>query len=557
MKSAIYIRVSTNKEEQKQSLDNQKELFMNLLSEKGWDLFDIYLDVQSGTKTKKRPQLKRMIEDAKMKKFDIILAKELSRLARNGQLSYEIKNLAENRGIHILTLDGAIDTLSGNTQMFGLYAWMYEQESQRTSERVKTALRVRAKGGKFKGSIPPYGYYVENGVLKIKDDFTPNIILRIFNSYLSGMGFDSIARELLEEGIPTPSMVAGKRNASPLWHGSSVRIILENPHYIGNLVQQRETSINVTTEKRKKNDPSNFVIIENTHEPIISKEDFNVVQQLIAERKRKRPHAKKHLFTNISYCADCGRSMHFKKSRKGYVCGGYNKHGHTLCSDHFVRENELIDVISDDIKKMFSRLSTKSIQNDIEKKITKLIQRDQKRLTVIHKEIENIKKDKTTALRMKIRGEIQDDEYRLLIEDNGNQIAKLNEEKVKIEKGLLQQKQTIDFTKIIRNLEKFVQNPILDEEMLHKLIERIEIKEDGSPRIFYRFSDPYISSIFLLATHSTPHGSRRQNECHISVSVLGNISTAFLALSVDGNISSNRTVYEKGTLTRSALNNKH
>lgn len=80
MKSAIYIRVSTNKEEQKQSLDNQKELFMNLLSEKGWDLYDIYLDIQSGTKTKKRPQLKRMIEDARMNKFDIILAKELSRL---------------------------------------------------------------------------------------------------------------------------------------------------------------------------------------------------------------------------------------------------------------------------------------------------------------------------------------------------------------------------------------------------------------------------------------------------------------------------------------------
>lgn len=75
MKSAIYIRVSTNKEEQKQSLDNQKELFMNLLSEKGWDLYDIYLDIQSGTKTKKRPQLKRMIEDARMNKFDIILAK--------------------------------------------------------------------------------------------------------------------------------------------------------------------------------------------------------------------------------------------------------------------------------------------------------------------------------------------------------------------------------------------------------------------------------------------------------------------------------------------------
>lgn len=154
---------------------------------------------------------------------------------------------------------------------------------------------------------------------------------------------------------------------------------------------------------------------------------------------------------------------------------------------------------------MFSSLSTKSVQKDIEKKMAKFIQRDQKRLGNILKEIEHLKKDKTVALRMKIRGEIQDEEYRLLIEDNGNQLAKLNEEKAKLEQGLLHQKQTIDFTKLINQVEQFVKNPILDKEMLHKLIERIEIKEDGSPRIFYRFSDPYISSIFSRATHSTPH----------------------------------------------------
>ncbi|WP_233880278.1 recombinase family protein [Virgibacillus halodenitrificans] len=506
MKCAIYIRVSTNKEEQKQSLENQKELFMNLLTEKEWDMYDTYLDVQSGTKMTKRPELKRMIEDAKMGKFDIILAKELSRLARNGQLSYEIKNLAEHRGIHILTLDGAIDTLSGNTQMFGLYAWMYEQESQRTSDRVKAALRIRAKNH-FKGSVPPYGYYVQDGVLKIKNDFTPGVVRRIFNSYLSGKGFDRIAKELLEDGISTPSEIAGKRNSSSIWHGSTIRNILENPHYIGNMVQQRETSISVTTEKRKSNDPSNYVISEGSHDPIISKDDFQVVQQLIAERKRKRPYAKKHLFTNISFCADCGKSMHFKANRKGYICGKYNKHGNTQCSSHLVRENVLIEMISEDIKEMFSGLSTKSIQKNIEKKLTTYIRRDQKRLAKILKEIENIKKDKTTALRMKIRAEIQNDEYRLLVEDNSDRITKLNEEKKKLEKGLLQQKQTIDFTKLIQQIEQFVQNPILNEEMLHKLIERIEIKEDGSPRIHYRFSDPYISSIFLRATHSTPHDS--------------------------------------------------
>lgn len=99
--------------------------------------------------------------------------------------------------------------------------------------------------------------------------------------------------------------------------------------------------------------------------------------------------------------------------------------------------------------------------------------------------------------RMELRDEITDEEYQLLVKDNGSKLEKLNEEKIQIENGLFQQQQNIDFTRLINQVEQFVINPILDEEMLHLPIERIEIKEDGNPRIFYRFSDPYMSSIFL------------------------------------------------------------
>jgi site-specific DNA recombinase len=136
MRCAIYIRVSTNKEEQKHSLTNQRDLFNRYIVDKGLDIHAFYVDVESGT-TDKREQLQQLIADAKAKKFDIILAKELSRLARNGRLSYEIRDIAEQNKVHIITLDNAINTLEGNGQMFGIYAWLYEQESQRTSDRVK------------------------------------------------------------------------------------------------------------------------------------------------------------------------------------------------------------------------------------------------------------------------------------------------------------------------------------------------------------------------------------------------------------------------------------
>jgi site-specific DNA recombinase len=95
VKCAVYIRVSTDKEEQKTLLENQQRFFYNIIVEKGWDLFRFYIDVESGTKDKKRENLRQLIEDAKQHKFDVILSKELSRLARNGKLSYEIKDIAE------------------------------------------------------------------------------------------------------------------------------------------------------------------------------------------------------------------------------------------------------------------------------------------------------------------------------------------------------------------------------------------------------------------------------------------------------------------------------
>ncbi|WP_206154970.1 recombinase family protein [Clostridium muellerianum] len=369
MKCAVYIRVSTNREEQKTSLTNQKQLFEKCIQDNGWDLYDFYEDVESGTKSK-RKNLQRLIEDAKSKKFDVILAKELSRLARSGQLSYQIRDIAENNNIHIITLDNAINTMEGNANMFGMYAWLYEQESQRISIRMKSALKTKAQRGYFKGSFAPYGYYMKDKKLYISEDNTPTIVKRIFKDYLSGKGFDRIARELYEEGIPTPGEVAGKSDASDKWHGSSVRLILENPHYTGDLVQCRTETISVTTNKRNQKSKEECIIIKGTHEPIITQTDFKSVQQLINSRKKIRPQQNTHLFTNILFCSDCEHGMHFKKNRKGYVCGSFNKHGKKACSDHIIREAELANAILSDIKFMLSNIKNEKFISEINKKVT-------------------------------------------------------------------------------------------------------------------------------------------------------------------------------------------
>lgn len=490
LKVAILVRVSTATEEQKSSLENQKSLFTQICKENGWEIYDIYEEIESGTHTN-RKGLNQLINDAKERKFDIILAKELSRLARNVPLAYQLKELLNKYKIHLKTLDGAIDTLNGDQDKFGLYAWIYEQESQKISNRIKHTYRTKAKRGEFNGSNPPYGYYVENKKLFIRDDETPEIVRRIFKEYLEGKGFDGLARGLYNDGIPTPSQVHGKSNGSDKWHGSTIKKILMNPHYTGSLVQCRDTRPTVT-DSRQLNPIKDFVIVKNTHEAIIPLETFEAVQDLIIARRRIRPQQEKHLFTNTAFCADCGRGMHFKKNRKGYVCGNFNKHGVKACSDHFIKEELLTKIILEDIKSLASKLNVDTMVDSLTKNISKVENKFEKRLKKVEKSIKNLNTQKVQLTKLLANESIDIEDYRLTIDEINNNLDKLVSEKCELENSNSKIISKQEIAKLKKELKHFLQFNELTPEMLHSLVDRIEIKEDGSPKITYRFSEEFI-----------------------------------------------------------------
>ncbi|MEH7076954.1 recombinase family protein [Neobacillus drentensis] len=487
MRCAVYVRVSTDKEEQKASLKYQKELFYKYIEEQGWDIHDFYIDIQSGT-TAKRENLQKMIEDAQENKFDIILAKELSRLARNGELSYKIKNLCEYKGIHIITLDNAINTIKGDTHMFGLFAWLYEQESQNTSNRVKSSLRSRAEKGLFMGSNPPYGYEVREGKLYIKDDNTPNIVKRIFNEYLGGSGQDSIARRLYNEGIPTPADIAGKKNAGETWNGSTIKLILTNPHYVGDLVQGRETSISVTNKKRKKLDKSDQIIKKDTHEPIISREVFNAVQQQLEIRSKIIPAPKKHLFTNLLFCADCGTGMWFRSNRTGYICGKYARYGKKACTNHAIKEEFLINTILYDIKILVEKMDKEEYVKQLEIKAIESKNTLKKQMDKINKQIDILKKRKSKFINLLADELISHEDYRENIEVNNGEIDELVQKKNELLSEMESENAIDNLSQLKDELLKFLNFDELTTEILHRLVYKIVVKEGGIPKIHYTFS---------------------------------------------------------------------
>ncbi|HZG81785.1 MAG TPA: recombinase family protein [Brevibacillus sp.] len=501
MRCAVYIRVSTDRDEQKTSLENQQSLFYKFIEEKGWEVHSFYQDVDSGT-TDKRQNLQRLIEDAKQRKFDVILAKELSRLARNGKLSYEIRDIAERNKIHIITLDNAVNTLEGNGNMFGLYAWMYEQESQRTSERIKASFRTQAQRGIFKGSIPPYGYTVVDGRLEIKDDDTPDVVRRIYRLYLEGTGFDAIARTLTRDGYSTPAQVAGKADAGIYWHGSTIKLILTNPHYTGDLVLCRETTRSVTSKVREEVPKDAQVIVPNTHLPIISREDFEAVQKHMLSRQQKRPKCKKHLFTNVAYCTDCGKSLWYLKNRKGYVCGTHLKHGKNACSQHSIKEEVLKSIILDDIRKLAQSLDEQDVFGRLEAKVTSVRKYTIKQMEAVDKQIQKLRNEKNGYIRLLAQQSITEEEYREVATGVNNKIEQLQEKKLGLSTAIEMNEVTDVVSRAKDEIQRFIAMKELTPEMLHRLVEKIEVTADGVPQIYYRFANP---SAFPLSQIKLKH----------------------------------------------------
>ncbi|MEH7110222.1 recombinase family protein [Bacillus sp. JJ1764] len=494
LRCAIYARVSTELDSQKTSIENQIDIFRHFAAQRGWEIVEIYTDKKSGTK-ENRPGLKKLIADGKAGKYDLILAKELSRLARNGRLSYELKDTILEHNLHIICLDNSINTLEGNDKNFGLFAWLYETESATSSFRNKEAKKAKSERGLFIGSNPPYGYKSEKGILKIRDDETPEIVRRIFSNYLEGKGMDSIAKSLTSERIPTPSQVAGKSNASSLWHASTVKNILNNRHYTGDLVQNRTETISVTSTKRREFDKEQFISHQDTHEAIISKETFNSVEKMLQHRTRVNTAPKKHLFTNLLFCEECEKGMWYKGNQRGYRCGGNIKHGDTFCVNQVVvREKELKNIIHNDLKELFKSFKNESLLETLQNKLSTKKRQIKNEIEKVEKHLKDLRKRKLDYVNLYTDNLISKEDLVEYKELSDQSVKELNQalndlqEKLKECEG---ENYTFDLGS---KLKEFLSLTELTPQVLHSLVERITCNSQGDIRIHYNFVNPFQES---------------------------------------------------------------
>lgn len=504
LKVAIYARVSTTRDAQKDSIDNQIAYAIDLITRNGWTVAGTYIDNGiSGLRVKNRAEMQRLLADAKKQKFDAVIAKSVSRLGRNLVENLQTADIIVSSKVRLVLPEDNYDSATSQSKFnFNLRALLAEEDSATFSRRIKLGRQGSAKRGKYQASLPAYGYQRdENGNL-VPDEETAPTVQSIFHWYLhNGWGMQKISNYLTEHGYPTPRTVSNAGNQGTVWQQSSIKYILTNVTNTGTLCQHREEVINHLSKERAKIPEDKQIIFENAHPALISKEDFQAVQNLMKSKGTSHSNGQESLFAHLMLCPDCGHGMTYRKDRLkkqngAYVCCGYVKRGKAFCSSHIIGYDTLLVVVKNDLKELIGsnvRLDRlfNAIKGNVGLKHSALI----KELNKLNKQQEQLEKNVQGLITLFSNQAITLEQFTAQNQRNQAEQQVLAKRKTELESVLETQKDTEEqFRAFQKKIALFAQLDIDDEQvlkqLLHQVIQKIEVHQNGSIKIHYNIAPP-------------------------------------------------------------------
>lgn len=389
--AVLYIRLSKEDGDKAESnsVSNQRDLIYSFLKDKkDIQVCDEKVDDGYSGVGFDRPALISMLEDVKQGKINCIIVKDLSRFGRNYiETGRYIQQIFPFMGVRFIAINDRYDSENIDSQTDNIILpfknLMNDSYSRDISIKVRSQIEVRQKRGDYIGSFPVYGYFRDQerkGKLVI-DSAAAEVVRDIFDMRIKGYNNRRIADYLNEHGIPSPMeykmllhwryTTSFKLKPQAKWSPMAVERVLKNEIYTGVMVQGKEKTLNYKVKKRIKVDKKDWIRVEDTHEAIISKEDFNIVQKLMLRDTRTAPDGTQlYLFSGLLRCGDCGGNMVRKKIRSAggeycyYICSN-NKNDKSVCSSHRIREDVLSKVVLEMIKTHLSLISTMDELNGI------------------------------------------------------------------------------------------------------------------------------------------------------------------------------------------------
>ena len=517
LKCAGYFRLSKEDErhnDESSSISSQRMIVQSFAKFNNFEIVREYVDDGYSGGNFDRPGFKEMIEDIESGKINCVITKDLSRLGREMyKTGTYIEEYFLEYDVRYIAINDSYDSLLGDS-MLGIRLGVNDLYLRDVSKKVLSSIRMKQEKGHYIGSFACYGYKKDPNDRHhlIIDEEAANVVKKIYNYALQGYGLNSISNKLTEEQIPIP-IVYKKESRGKLvtdndgygiWKHGTIKNILTSEMYIGNMVQHTYKKQSYRSKRLIRIPKEDQIIIENTHEPIIDKETFYKVQNIMKSRSRyTRGKEKKYLFTGILKCKECGHSLSIdekvnKKNNSHYTCCNlYKRKGkYGTCTQHRLNyniiEEELLDILRNictsfledyDYEELISK--KESINSKKYDDIIGQIKTIEKKLAKNNTIIDNLYKDKISNLlgesdftRMYQEYSKESNLLNSKLEDLKNDLSKVEEDnrdnRYEECKGIIE-----EFLK----LKKPTRNVIA------RLVNRVEVSESHELDVYFNFKE--------------------------------------------------------------------
>ncbi len=527
--TALYMRLSRDDENygDSVSIETQRTILQQYARENHFHVVDEYIDDGWSGTNFDRPNFQRMMADVDAGKINCIITKDLSRFGREHvMMDYYLEFVFPEKKIRYIAVSDNEDTDKGLSDFVPFKNLFNEWFAKDTSRKVKTAIHAKQAAGQRICTYAPIGYKkhpeIKNCI--VIDEETRWIVEKIFDLAVHGSGAAKVTKVLIEEKVPTPGWLNYKRygtfaniyadapeEKAYAWTINQVKNILRDETYIGNSIHNRQTNISYKNKKKVRKPKEEWFRVENTHEPIISKEVFQQVQEQIIHRRRQQSDATTQIFAGLLKCADCGWGLSFGTNKQNktpysyYNCTRYRQYSNTElgCTGHYIRYDTLYTYV-------LARIQYWSMQAQLDEdrllhQILKAGDREQaaiakrKAAEVSRAEKRKMELDKlfTKLYEDWVAGRITEYNFNMLSQKYQAEQQELIEKIDRLNKELSKSQQTkVDAEKWIALIKQYANPTELTAELLNTLIEKIVVHEattaedgmkDQEIEIYYRF----------------------------------------------------------------------
>ncbi|MEG1793347.1 MAG: recombinase family protein [Bacilli bacterium] len=514
---ASYLRLSLaddNKSDESSSISSQRMIIESFARFNNFCIVDEYIDDGYSGGNFDRPAFMRMLEDIKKRKINCVITKDLSRLGREIYKTGEyIEQYFLENDVRYIAINDSYDSEIGDT-MLGIRLSVNDLYLRDVSKKVKSSLKIKQNNGEYIGSFPCYGYKKnpEDKHKLIPDDKVVSIVKMIYELALEGYGSHTICAKLTDLKIPIPIVYKGEPRGKKvtdndglgIWKHSTVRNILTSEMYIGNMVQHTYAKVSYHSKKLRKVDQSEQIIVKNTHEAIISKEDFDKVQELLKKRSKfNRGKEKKYLFTGLLKCKECGATLSIsekinKKDNSHFTqCNLYRKKGkYGVCTQHRVNynllEKDLLEIIKNECEKFLNDYNPETIikkANNMYDNNSKILKDEivtiEKGLSTNRNIIDNLYKDK-------INNTLSQEDFNRMYEtyskENQSLIVRKNDLEKKITE-LNEEYSKLDYEKCKHSVERFMSMDNPTNNVISRLVKKITVSENKEIEIYFNYKE--------------------------------------------------------------------